>query len=288
MQSISPHIQTPGLDKIPEILKFHYRMPLPEVNYAAVLDGILSNSSATGLGDAYYQVIEQSRQDLARLLKSLDPQDLADDQPHLPSNLRGMVSSRRELEPLLLNEGLALAYVPDAEIIDETLSALWPRVRRDIIGQNWTSIVHRCDNLLDSLDDPELQENISFAKCITTALLAGHAEAAQALAANLLDSMLRQKHDGKANISKMKRKQRPLLTRGKQITESIVMAGLWGAFGTYRPDKGDEIPTIFSRHASAHGVSHRQYSQTNAVIALMHVVAYLCWLQHREDVASAA
>ena len=86
----------------------------------------------------------------------------------------------------------------------------------------------------------------------------------------------------------MNRSRRPPLARGKQITESIVIAGLWGAFGAYWPDNGDEIPTIFSRHTSAHGVSRRQYSKVNAVIALMHVVAYLCWLQHREGVASAA
>lgn len=54
-----------------------------------------------------------------------------------------------------------------------------------------------------------------------------------------------------------------------------MLGGIWGAHGEFWPDKGDKIPRSYSRHGSVHGVSRRQYSRINAVLALMHVVSLL-------------
>ena len=56
---------------------------------------------------------------------------------------------------------------------------------------------------------------------------------------------------------------------------AVVLGGIWGAFGQFWPENGEQIPRNFSRHASAHGVSRRQYSRINALLALMHVTAPL-------------
>ncbi len=55
---------------------------------------------------------------------------------------------------------------------------------------------------------------------------------------------------------------------------SIALGGR-GAHGQFWPNQGEKIPRLYSRHGSAHGVSGRQYSRINAVLALMHVVSLL-------------
>jgi hypothetical protein len=42
--------------------------------------------------------------------------------------------------------------------------------------------------------------------------------------------------------------------------------------------RGESIQREFTRHGSAHAVSRMQYSRINAVIALMHVTAYIMLL----------
>ena len=101
-----------------------------------------------------------------------------------------MTYKDQKIEQLLLDEGFALAYVPTAEILDALLDTRSVDERRKVVLQKSEDIARACSELLSSLDNPRLQENVSFAKCITAAFLAGHVEAAQALAANLIDTML--------------------------------------------------------------------------------------------------
>lgn len=109
-------------------------------------------------------------------------------------------------------------------------------------------------------------------------MLAGNHEAGQALAANLLDSILR--HE----FSSSDRRSITSQTDRLDIDDypprlALVLGGIWGAHGEYWPDRGDQIPRRFSRHASAHGVSKRQYSRVNATISVMHVAALLRVIQ---------
>ena len=60
---------------------------------------------------------------------------------------------------------------------------------------------------------------------------------------------------------------------------AIVLGGIWGSYGEFWPSNGDVIPREFSRHGSAHGVSRRQYSRINSLLALMHVVSLLKLLE---------
>lgn len=44
---------------------------------------------------------------------------------------------------------------------------------------------------------------------------------------------------------------------------------MWQAYQQFDPANGDKIPGTFSRHATAHTVSKRQYNRRNAVQALL-------------------
>ncbi len=115
------------------------------------------------------------------------------------------------------------------------------------------------------------------------ALDAGHSAAAQALAGALLDSMVNSylgtdsygyapdKHGKRTNAAY------------DEFTahEYIALAPIWQAWQKYFPDEGLPIPHTFSRNATAHTVSAKQYTKRNAVQSLM-IASSLMYFFDRE------
>jgi hypothetical protein len=133
--------------------------------------------------------------------------------------------------------------------------------------------VSDCIRVLDSIEDPALNEYAVFAREGVDALRLGKRAAAQALCASLLDTLLYIPFgENKRRITDQR--SAPIPER-LAISAAVVLPGVWGAHRNYWPERGEEIPRDFSRHASAHGVSRRQFTHGNAVLAVMHVVALL-------------
>lgn len=193
----------------------------------------------------------------------------------LPPNWRDDgISIPKDLEQLLLDEGLPLAWVPPTTILARVFAAGTPQERRRVISRSWKRIAEACVAELDSVDGKRLSGHVKFAREAARLLLDGSSEGSQALSANLLDSILR------AEFSSGDRKtitgqHTRLNIEDYPLRVAIVLGAIWGAHGQYWPERGDKVPTAFSRHGSAHGVSSRQYSRINAVLALMHVTALL-------------
>ncbi|MDQ3640111.1 MAG: hypothetical protein M3450_01260 [Actinomycetota bacterium] len=193
----------------------------------------------------------------------------------LPPNWRREdISIPSDLEVLLLDEGLPLAWVPPAEVVARLFSAANASARRRIIGRRWKMIVRACMEELDEIEEPSLRDHVFFARRAAETLLSGSHEASQALSANLLDSVLRAEFTDAARKTITGRTAR-LNIEDYPLRVSIVLGGIWGAHGQFWSNQGDKIPRSYSRHGSAHGVSRRQYSRINAVLALMHVVSLL-------------
>ena len=196
-------------------------------------------------------------------------------QAALPPNWRGDdVVLPKNLEDLLLDEGLPLAWLPPKNILIRVFAAKDAGQRRRILGRKWPEITQAAIRELDTVADDSLTQHIKFAKEAAETLLSGHTSASQALSASLLDSILRAEFDENDRRTVTGRKQR-LNINDYPLRVAIVLGGIWGAHGEYWPEKGHAIPRNFSRHASAHGVSRRQYSRINALLALMHVVGLL-------------
>ena len=196
-------------------------------------------------------------------------------QAALPPNWRGEdVVSPDNFEVLLLDEGLQLAWLPPKKILIRIFAAETAAERRTILGRNWRQITQAAIEELDDIDDDEFRHFTSSAKEAADSLLEGYTRASQALSANLLDSILRTELDESSRQRATGQKMRFSLDE-YPIRVAIVLGGIWGAHGEYWPNNGDPIPRNFSRHASAHAVSKRQYSRINALLALMHVVALL-------------
>lgn len=193
----------------------------------------------------------------------------------LPPNWRGGdVQIPEDLEALLLDEGLPLAWVPPQPVLIKIFAAGSAGDRRRIVGSSWRSIATACLSELEGIENADLVEYAEFAVEAAESLRDGRTRASQALSANLLDSVLRRSFSKESRKALTGQADRPNIDV-YPMRLAVVIGGIWGSHGEYRPLRGDAIPRRYSRHASAHGVSRRQYSRVNAVIALMHVVGLL-------------
>jgi hypothetical protein len=194
-----------------------------------------------------------------------------------PPNWQGdglRTPNQAELERLLLDEGLALAYVPPKEILKQIFNAPDAKTRRNIIGRNWRKITLCCEGELATIQNPKLVHYARFANSAASSLLDGHTAPSQALSISTLDSALRLEFD--SNSFELITKQNARFDiNDYSLRAALVLGGIWGSYGQYWPSAGDKIPRKLSRHATAHGVSSNQYSRLNAVIALMHLTALL-------------
>ena len=179
---------------------------------------------------------------------------------------------------MLLDEGLCLTWVPPSPVLDRLFSAASAQERRSVIGRSWKTIVVASERELDEVTKPALRHYASFARNAADAVKSGHHVAGQALAANLLDTVLKREFTKKSSRAITDQSLRFDINE-YPLRLALVLGGIWGAYLQYWPSNGDKIPTRFSRHASAHGVSPRQYSRINATISIMHVAALLRALQ---------
>lgn len=195
----------------------------------------------------------------------------------LPPNWRG-VTGLKDFETLLLDEGLALAWVPPSDILQLLFDASSQQDRRKILGRRWKRVVRACRESIESVSGSDLADYRQFALKVATMLEAGHPEGAQALAANLLDTMLSETLDGPDRRLVTDQRTRFSID-DLPLRAAVVFGGIWGSHTEFWASRGDAIPRGYTRHGSVHGVSRRQYSRINAVVALMHVTAYVMLLE---------
>lgn len=230
-----------------------------------------STRVASGLDGFFKNIIEPQRRQMAEMLEVFRKRFEAS----MPPNWRGSgVAPLGNLETLLLDEGLPLAWVPPKDVLIRVLNANDAADRRRVIGGSWKKITNACLVELDATSATELTEYVEFARLAADALQAGHHQASQALSANTLDTMIRTEFDGTSRGVMTGRKAR-LDIEEYPLRWGLVLGGIWGAHAQFWPQNGDSIPRNYSRHGTAHGVSRRQYSRINSVLALMHLVSLI-------------
>ena len=275
-------INMPPLVPTTTVPKFDWVYGTPTIDITRLFADVLPASGLaftqqTSISD----VLGETRQRLADLFSWLNTERYRN-AVSLPSNWDGIkMKDYGLLEQLLLDEGLALAWVVEPELLTQLISAESAFKRREMLAEHWEEIIDRCYRLLEAITLPALAEWRGFALNIAAALNSGHAEAAQALAASLIETMVIKDFGWKKKSKKMAKEKQPEMTP-ETIHRCIVYGGLRGVFSHFPPDDETRIPSKLSRHASAHAVSAKQYTLTNSLIAFMHVVAYLCLWQEGE------
>jgi hypothetical protein len=122
-----------------------------------------------------------------------------------------------------------------------------------------------------------MRDHKEFCLEIVKSVRLGLLASAQALAANLLETILRQHFDTVAYKALTTNRY---LTDGKKMTIDdqflwwvLTFYPVWWAYSKYYCDRGDSVPSFFDRHASVHTVSKTQYTRANAVHGLMLVTS---------------
>lgn len=248
-------------------------------------------------GNAAFDVNERAAKMLARfateqtsLLKQIAPLLEKVRIGFYPDNLRDIEGIEfAEVEEVVMLDGIALYGVPRREIAERVLRAESTAARRDILGRRWKAISSDCRAALASCSSSIVAPYLRFAVRALDALDAGNPDAAQAMAASVLDTVVngyfgKQRYDLTPNKKTSDASEYDNFT----MLEFIAFAPLWKAYQQYRPENGVPVPRTFSRHASVHGVSSRQFSRRNAVQAVLFVSSLLIFLDEEAAAVQAA
>ncbi|WJM15520.1 hypothetical protein [Microbacterium arborescens] len=206
----------------------------------------------------------------------------------LPPNWAHVSSGERldddKLRLILLVDGIALAWVPRSALVERLLAADDSEERREIVRSGCNEILSDCIRASNELPSREGRAHARFVSLSASAIRGGHHQAAQALSANLIDTLGRSYMKPHAAGHKWSlvtaKNRRPELSK-LGLRALMVLGPLAVSHTDYC--EGDSIPRTFSRHATAHAVSSRQYTKVNSLIALMNATAFLCWLERDTD-----
>lgn len=204
----------------------------------------------------------------------------------LPPNLdpiRDQVNTA-DVYHFVRDRGIPLWLVPRADLALALLNAPSPDGPWQVLDVRADEFLDDCDQVLDSCTDRTWTDLAGYTRQAVAAARAGHHEAGQALAASVLDTLWNrwipsaqergdwQRHDASGEPP-------PQITDAEAVAMLYALLPAWRAYKSYWTSRGDPIPGVFARHATAHGVSPTQYTKANCVQGCMVVVSMLGFLQ---------
>lgn len=244
-------------------------------------------STVSRFADLWQEQLNQQLSQTFELLKGIDFAGFY--RAVTPPNLVGISYDLDDLIAVLV-EGVAMYGVPRPSIAAEFITVPNPQARRHLLYARREPILDDCSAVADGLTDPDVRESGAFLSAAIAAVRAGHWEAGQALAANLLDTALSLHLDEPArNLFVHQWKNRKLnqprvvddLVDGLSYRHAVVAIPIWTSYVSYVPTSGKPVPKRFSRHGSAHTVSRPQYNKRNAIQAIMLAASLLFWIDEQ-------
>lgn len=210
----------------------------------------------------------------------------------LPPNLRDHVDevSAHQVYDFLQQEGIPLYLVPRGTTAVRLLRAEDRQARRKVLSDRYSSIIEDCEAVLDGAQHPAVRDEVAFTLDGVGAMRAGHTKSAQAMFTVMLDTMMfgffPEKPVRRKVTNRPKDAHVPDLIDSMGVHLAFIWLPVWNAHEEFQHDKKHTIPRHYSRHASVHGVSTKQFSKRNCVQALMLVtslIGYADALASRED-----
>ncbi len=259
------------------------RTALAQSNLNAITAHLTKNVNF-GLGDTFAKLAQQVAAQQSAWLKTLGPAFESLKLSFYPPNLRNIEGLRwEEVESVVMVDGIALYGVPRPSIAEALIHADSAAKRRDILGRQWKAILADCRAAVEGCETEAVGSYVPMALAALDALDAGHSAAAQALTAALLDSMVNSYFGNDRYLYTPDKHGRRTNAAYDEFTahEYIALAPIWQAWQKFFPDEGLPIPHTFSRNATAHTVSAKQYTKRNAVQSLM-IASSLIYFLDRE------
>ncbi|MDR2380739.1 MAG: hypothetical protein LBE08_06140 [Bifidobacteriaceae bacterium] len=194
-----------------------------------------------------------------------------------PANLR---AARRStdlewLSQVLLVEGTALFGVPGPKLIDSLASISSGANRRRWLSRRLGDLADDCEAMTAPHLEGDQRAVASFLCAAIGAIRGGHHAAAQALLANITESLVNGLESALETVVRSHNEgetQQDLADRIDKehcVADWLALQPVLAAYVRYLPKKGDKMPLRFSRHASAHRMSARQFNRPNTAQALL-------------------
>jgi hypothetical protein len=268
-----------------------FKIPaLQQSNFNSVASQLAKNIDF-GFSETMTTVASQFAAQQASWLQAIRPSFANIKWTFYPPNLQDIEGLKLEQgEEVVMVDGIPLYRVPRTSTAEALIRADSASKRRDVLGRRWKTIATDCREVVTACATAVIAPNVPFAVAALDALDAGHTEAAQALAASLIDAIIR------AYFKEDRLKFTPDRA-GKRSTDAydeftirqfIAFAPMWQTYQLFFVEDGGVVRTTFSRHATAHTVNRRQYSRRNAVQALMFACSLLCILDEETAARTAA
>ncbi len=225
-----------------------------------------------GLSDSFAKLAQTVAAQQSAWIETLGPSLERLKLSFYPPNLQPIEGLRWEaVESVVMVDGIALYGVPRTAIAEALIRADTAAKRRDILGRRWKAISADCRAVVEGCETDAVAPYVPMALRALDALEAGHTEAAQALIASLLDSMVNTYFGADRYLYTPDKRGKRTTAAYDEFTahEYIALAPAWQAWQKFFPNEGLPVPHTFSRNATAHTVSTKQYTRRNAVQSLM-------------------
>lgn len=206
----------------------------------------------------------------------------------LPPNLRSFSHqiTPGEVYDFLENEALPLYLVPRGDVALRFVKAKDAPSRRRILNDRFDAIVKDCEKVIEDATDPWVSTEAHFLLDGIGAVGSGHYASAQAIFTLVLDTLISKFYPGEAGkqerraiTNRKPQEQVPRVITKMHLHESMVWLPIWNAHAQFWEHKNDVVPFPYSRHATVHAVSKRQYSKRNTAQALLLATSLLGYAQ---------
>lgn len=210
----------------------------------------------------------------------------------LPPNLRSHADEiqAHQVHAFPEQEGIPLYLVPRGRTALRLLRAQDRSARRRVLGDCYESIIDDCSVVLEQADRAMVGDEREFAIDGLGAMRAGHSRSAQAMFTVTLDTLIYRFYPDQAArrliTNRRKGADVPDAIDEMGVHEAMVWLPIWNAHEQFWKHKGDKVPRYYSRHASVHGVSSRQFSKRNCVQVLMLVTSLIGYADPRMSSAA--
>ncbi|MEW6886104.1 hypothetical protein [Trueperella pyogenes] len=199
----------------------------------------------------------------------------------LPPNLRSYADeiNAYQVHEFLEQEGIPLYLVPRGRTALRLLRAQGRSGRRRVLGDCYESITDDCATVLEQAERNVIGDELKFALDGLGAMRSGHFRSAQAMFTVTLDTLIYRFYPYQAVrrliTNRKKGADVPDVIDEMGVHEAMVWLPIWNAHEQFWKDRGDKVPNYYSRHASVHGVSARQFSKRNCVQVLMLITSLI-------------
>lgn len=189
--------------------------------------------------------------------------------------------------------GYCLVWLPGSEVLHEVMAADESETAA-ILLRHGAEVLDDASALLDEVDEPEFEAEWEAAAAAVRGFREGHTWSAQALGSSVFSSILHRRFE--RSFGEAVRRMEETDPENAAIQEvrlrTIYVAGA-RAMSHYDPWTDEPVRAGFNRHNTAHRITRDQWTEANALGAIMLIVAFLRELEYwaerrRRDIVDAA